>query len=170
MKYCSDKDKRKGRVWANAWNISSDVNALTYDQLRPWQKEIYDNLLTEPDDRTINWVCDTAGNQGKTALCKSIIANFTDVLFLSSSNTKDACHQIIKREKPYKIALVNLPRQAEGHVSYAAYESIKDGLVYSGKYDGGHKLFRSPHLYIFANWKPDVQALSQDRWNIIYLG
>lgn len=145
------------------------MQVLSFDDLRDWQREIVDDLRGPPDDRTINWIYDRNGGTGKTALCKHIIATFPDVLFLSSSNAKDAAYQIIKRDAPYKIILINFPRQSEGHVSYSSFESIKDGLVFCGKYAGGFKLFTSPHIYIFANWPPDMGMLSQDRWNITEL-
>lgn len=146
------------------------MRVLQQGELRPWQTAIADALQQEPDDRTINWVYDSEGGKGKTALCRYILKHHKNVLFLSTSSTKDANHQIVKSSHSFRIILVNLPRQSEGKISYAAFESIKDGLVYSGKYTGGFKIFNPPHIYIFANWLPDFNALSRDRWNIIDLG
>lgn len=61
---------------------------------------------------------------------------------------------------------MNLSRQAEGAFSYASVETIKDGLVFSGKYEGGTRLYARPHVIIFANWLPDMTKLSLDRWDI----
>ena len=57
-----------------------------------------------------------------------------------------------------------------GAVSYNAIEQLKDGLVFSSKYEGGVKMFNPPHVIIFANWLPDVKTLSEDRWNIVNIG
>lgn len=169
--YCTRIEKRRGRVWSAGVTVARpNVPVLQQGELRPWQLQIVGSLGQEPDDRTINWIYDSEGGKGKTALCRYILVNFSNVLFLSTSSTKDACHQIVKETKEFTTILVNLPRQAEGHISYAAFESIKDGLVYSGKYTGGFKIFKPPHLYIFANWLPNFNALSQDRWNVIDLG
>ena len=51
-------------------------------------------------------------------------------------------------------------------MSYSAIESLKDGLLFSGKYEGGVKLFPPPHVVIFANFLPDMTKLSIDRWDI----
>lgn len=64
---------------------------------------------------------------------------------------------------------MNLSRQAEGALSYASIEAIKDGLVFSGKYEGGFRLFPKPHIVIFSNWYPDLAKLSLDRWDIRHL-
>lgn len=168
VEYCSNPEKRSGLIWISGFSLPQvQVQVLRPDQLKDWQIDIIDTLRGPADDRTVNWIVDIQGGQGKTALCKFIIANFTEVLFLSTSSAKDAAYQIIKTPQNFKIILFNLPRQAEGHLSYAAFESLKDGLVYSGKYTGGFKLFPPPHVYIFANWNPDRTQLSMDRWNII---
>jgi len=43
---------------------------------------------------------------------------------------------------------------------------LKDGVVFSGKYEGGARLFPPPHVIIFANFLPDFTKLSADRWVI----
>jgi len=90
-------------------------------------------------------------------------------MFLTSAAGKDLVHQVVKQKKDPKIILFNLSRSAEGAFSYASIESIKDGLVFSGKYEGGTRLFPRPHIVIFANWLPDFAKLSLDRWDIRHL-
>jgi len=170
IKYCTNIEKRRGQIWTRGFTIPGEqMQLLRQDQLHDWQADIIDTLRGAPDDRTVNWVTDTEGGKGKTALCKYILSTFSNVLFLSSSSTKDALFQIVKEKKNFKIVLFNFPRMAEGHISYSAFEAIKDGLCYSGKYEGGYKIFPSPHVYIFANWSPDMSQLSRDRWNEIQI-
>ncbi len=52
----------------------------------------------------------------------------------------------------------------EDYVSYQALEEIKDGIFFSGKYEGGMKIFNSPHVICFANFSPAEHKLSGDRW------
>jgi len=75
-------------------------------------------------------------------------------------------HQIVKSSFDPAVVVINLSRQAEGAFSYASVEAIKDGLTFSGKYEGGHRLFPTPHIVIFSNWWPDETKLSADRWDI----
>ncbi len=83
----------------------------------------------------------------------------------------DIFHQIAKRKEadiPIAIPLIiiDIPRSAFNNMSYSAIESIKNGLVSSGKYEGGQYTFKSPHVYIFANSKPDENKFSDDRWRV----
>jgi len=39
-------------------------------------------------------------------------------------------------------------------------------MIYSSKYEGGYKLFNSPHVIVFANAEPKYEALSGDRWKV----
>lgn len=75
-------------------------------------------------------------------------------------------YQLLKSEFVPRIVLINLSRQNEGHFSYAAVEAIKDGLIFSGKYEGGTKLIPHPHIVIFSNWYPARENLTEDRWDI----
>lgn len=78
-------------------------------------------------------------------------------------------HQIVKAKFDPSIVIINLSRQAEGAFSYASVEAIKDGLCFSGKYEGGTRLFARPHIVVFSNWYPDITKLSIDRWDIRHL-
>jgi hypothetical protein len=49
---------------------------------------------------------------------------------------------------------------------YSLMEDLKDGLMFSGKYDGGPKLFDSPMVVVFANWEPDYTKWSADRYDV----
>lgn len=49
-----------------------------------------------------------------------------------------------------KFFIMNLPRSAEGKVSYNAIEQVKDGLTSSSKYEGGFKIFNPPHKFLFS--------------------
>ena len=39
-------------------------------------------------------------------------------------------------------------------------------MIYSPKYEGGYKLFNSPHIIVFANMAPQYERLSKDRWKV----
>jgi len=97
------------------------------------------------------------------------MANLPGAMYLTAGAYKDASYQVVSRKDDPKIVLVNLSRSMENRVSYQTYECIKDGLVQSGKYEGGIRLFPHPHVIIFSNFLPDLAALSLDRWDVRYL-
>jgi hypothetical protein len=51
-------------------------------------------------------------------------------------------------------------------VNYGAIEQIKNGLLFSGKYEGGQCVFNQPHVIVFANAEPKEEQMSMDRWDI----
>jgi len=166
VQYCTKVETRSGRVWTNGFAAPRDeLGIVPEDDLYDWQRVLLAELGGLPHPRKVIWYWDLQGGCGKTELCRYIIDKLDSVLFLTSAAGKDLVHQVVKCKRPPKIVILNLSRQSEGAFSYASVESIKDGLVFSGKYDGGSKLFPKPHIVIFANWFPDVTKLSIDRWD-----
>lgn len=167
LQYCTSDEKRRGRIWVNGFDIpQEEIDLIEETQLYEWQRLLLAELGTLPHRRRVIWYFDADGGNGKTELCRYIISKIQRVLFLTSAAGKDLVHQVVKAKSAPKIILMNLSRQAEGAFSYASVETIKDGLVFSGKYEGGSRLFPRPHVVIFSNWLPDLTKLSLDRWDI----
>lgn len=168
--YCSDKAKRKpgGRLWTHGFQVPSEssVEILAIPDMYTWQQELAEELKGDPDSRRILWYYDQAGGSGKTEMAKYILATFPAALFLSGGAFKDISYLIVKAKKDPTHIIVNLPRTSEGKVSYASLEAAKDGLVQTGKYEGGHRMYPHPHVIVMANFLPDFGALSQDRWMV----
>jgi len=168
--YCSDAAKRKplGRVWSEGYQLPPEPTIYTIDEadLYQWQKELLVELRAPPDERRITWYSDAIGGSGKTAFAKFIMTTFPGSLFFSGGKFADMAYQVIRAKKDPAIIVINLPRTADGKVSYSAIESMKDGIIQSGKYEGGCRIYAPPHLVVFANFLPTVEALSLDRWDI----
>ena len=168
--YCSDPTKRHGQLWTHGYHVPSQDRTYVLDpgDLFEWQRNLHGELsLPSDDDRKIIWYVDLDGGSGKTAMARFILANFGErALYLCGGSTKDILHQVVKHKRDPEVILFNLARSQEGKLAYNALETIKDGLVQSGKYEGGMRMFAPPHVIVFANWMPDVAALSQDRWTI----
>lgn len=160
IKYCSKKETRiEGPYDENSVFVKIIKN------LRPWQKKIIDIISEEPNDRTIHWVYDQEGNNGKTVLCKYMAQKHKAEIFNNACN-KDIAYAL--SEEP-KICLFDFSRSLEEYVNYGVLESVKNGLIFSGKYESRTKIFNPPHVIIFANFEPDLSKMSKDRWNIITL-
>lgn len=137
---------------------------------KDWQQDIIDMLENEPDKRKIIWIYDLNGNVGKSFLCKYIGLKY-DAL-ICSGKTNDIFNQC----NQWRIAnpnimqippcIIDVPRSEFSHVNYAAIESLKNGFLYSGKYEGGAIYGLEPHIVIFANNRPDENKMSNDRWDI----
>ena len=131
---------------------------------RLWQLKLIDQLQQEPDDRKVTWIVDTKGNAGKTFITKYLL---TEGNALRYENGKSADVKFALNGE--KIVLFDLSRSQETHVNYEVIESVKNGVVFSTKYESKMKVFKTPHVIIMANFPPDEAKMSADRWDIRYL-
>lgn len=150
----------------------SNVNCIKEKDLYPWQRDLWEHIQTEADDRRVDWIWCHEGGSGKTAFQRFVLVNMDEEAIMVNGKGADvrcgvARHMKEKMVAP-KVVLWNIPRSVE-HISYTAIEEVKDGLLFSGKYESGMCLFNSPHLLIFANEEPDYSKLSSDRWRITHL-
>jgi hypothetical protein len=143
----------------------------TVIQPRPWQQQVLDLIKTKPDNRTIHWYYDEDGGKGKTTLARHICINNKDALYVAgkSADIKYGVTSWIGDGKKLKTLIIDLVRSSESYVSYDGIESVKNGIFYNTKYESKMVIFNNPHIIVFANFKPKMESLSQDRWNIITL-
>lgn len=136
---------------------------------RDWQKKILDIIATEPDERTVHWVWEPNGNAGKSFLAKYIIWKHKAVIVNGKQNDVfNGIKTYLEQKQDYMdIVIIDIPRVNKDYVCYGTMEKIKDGLFYSGKYEGGQILLTPCHLIVFANFEPELGKMSIDRWNII---
>lgn len=134
----------------------------------PWQEELVQLIEEEPDDRTIYWIWESGGCRGKTSLAKWLCVHKRAMMAGGKAN--DIKHMVVKWKESTgvwpQIVIWNVTRSQEDYVSYESIEAIKDGLFFSGKYEGGQVVMNSPHIVCFANFEPDTFKMSEDRWNI----
>lgn len=160
IKYCIKGDDYK-------------MKGLFYEQpsvikiLRPWQEKIYQEMMGVPNDRTINWIVDIEGNGGKTAFAKYCLYHRL-AMYLTSGKANDIKNLVLNL-KECRDFIIDLSRSVEEHVSYTVLEELKNGVIVSGKYEGGIKMISTPHVYVFANFEPCRSKLSLDRWNVRFL-
>lgn len=146
------------------WGHPVPLKLIT--ELNTRQQEIIDVIKSEPNDRTIVWICDKTGNQGKTCLMKYCVINH-NALVCGSGKGSDAINFIYNADMDKcRVVFFAFPRTVEGYVSYAALETIKDGMISNTKYETGMKVYNSPHVIVMANFEPDITKLSADRWDI----
>lgn len=141
----------------------------TIMDLRPWQQDIVDILNGDVDDRKIYWYWESVGNIGKSALVKYLHVRL-GALVCMSGKEGDILYHVMQSDIETKdpgIVVYDIPRSHQGHVSYAALEQIKNGMIFSPKYESGCKCFNPPHIVIFANFPPSFpDRMSADRWVI----
>lgn len=169
--YCSKEDTSTGERWSNIREYKPLKDSIIGKELYDWQKwvkELYEDV--EPDERTINWIYDEEGNKGKTTFVRHMCIHHKDILYVSGSS-KDIKCGIVKHleSKNIRMVIFGFTRSVEDYVSYQAIEEIKDAIFFSGKYESGMCIYDYCHVVCIANFKPDKEKLSKDRWNIIKL-
>lgn len=167
--YCCKDDTRQPDTIPITMNYKppKPLKLITPDKM--WQQHILNIIAQEPDERKVHWFWSEKGGIGKSSFCKYLVAKH-NALFFEEGKKTDIMHLIFEHDMDQcDLVVIDIPRANGNNLSYKAIESIKNGLIYSPKYEGGYKLFNAPHLIIFANEYPQYDKLSKDRWCIMCL-
>ena len=55
-----------------------------------------------------------------------------------------------------KVVLFDITRSQPERFNYEVLESIKNGMIFSGKYESAVRIFADvPHVVVFSNWGPE---------------
>lgn len=156
QEYCLDPAKRnEDNIWF-CDGFALPIERVPYTMLYEWQKTIADKFK-QPENalhgRLVYWFWEAEGAKGKSFLCKYMVDHMQAyVVAGKNADVLSTLAGVIQKEGGCPpIIIFDVPRVNEGHVSYAAMEAIKNGLFYSGKYEGSMARFNSPHLLVFAN-------------------
>lgn len=131
-----------------------------YGKYLPYQQQIIDIVEKKPDKRKIIWIYDPVGNNGKTELCKHLCCN-NNFLRLTNGKTNDISY-VWKGQH----VVFDFSRSQEEVINYGVLEDLKNGMVTSYKYESCVKHFDIPHLFVMANFLPNISKMSLDRWLI----
>lgn len=126
---------------------------------RPWQKRVLARLEQPPNDRTIIWVSDTVGNRGKSRLARYLCLERGAVQL--SGKVADMAYAYSSEP----IVIFDIPRTEAENVNhlYSFAEKLKNGYLFSSKYESVPKYFQPPHVLFFANFPPPSDTWSSDR-------
>ncbi len=133
-------------------------------ELRDWQKVIVDDL-DKQNDREIIWVYERIGNTGKTWLAKWLCVN-RDAFYVQNGKAGDVAHAYNYEE----YVVFDLNRRQQMILNYGTMESLKNGMLFSPKYKSKTKTFKSCKIVVFANFLPDFEAWSEDRYDVRDMG
>jgi hypothetical protein len=135
--------------------------------LREWQQELNQRLNLEPDDRTVDFVVDASGNMGKTWFAHYYSQLHDRVQVLQPGPKKDMAHAL---DPTIRVLFMDAPRSKQGeYLQYDFLEDVKNGYVFSQKYESHVKQLGKCHVVVMMNEQPDMTKLSADRYNIITL-
>lgn len=132
--------------------------------LRPWQTMVRDIAISPWEERKIHWIVDEPGLAGKSKMVKYLMVKHGACLLGFGYADCAAAYQ----KQP--IVCWDIGKDTEDKfIPYAVMEALKNGMIFSQKYNSFTKIFTPPHVFVFSNNYPRMDAFSQDRWNIIDL-
>lgn len=131
--------------------------------LKPWQQALLSAVESDQTtaNRIVRWYWDLRGATGKTTMARYLITN-KGAFYCTGGKTADIAHAYDEQS----IVVFDFARSLEEHINYQVIENIKNGLLFSGKYNSCMKIFDPPAVVCFANFEPDRNKLSADRWFI----
>lgn len=142
-------------------------------QLRQWQQRLDD--LVRPDghfnhhDRRVFVVVDQLGNSGKSFMTR---------WWLSDIDIKSQVLMVGKRDDlacaidpQNELFVFDIPRGELQYFQWSIVEQLKNGVVFSPKYQSGTKFLRNgpATVVVFTNEEPDRTKLSTDRWCVTHV-
>lgn len=146
-----------------------DVKKDLIEVFRPWQLKLMNELQGEPDDRHIIWIYDKVGNAGKSRLGRHIEDSGMGILISGTCSTRDIAFMIgecLDSGECIRIIMLDLTRSFQDRDIYNTLEMIKNGRMFSPKYQSKRIRWTPGHVVVFANFLPSVTGCSSDRWLI----
>lgn len=131
-----------------------------------WQQDLYDYLKLPPDDRQIVFIVDKKGNSGKTWFARYYSQLHKNAQLMEPAKKADMAYAL---QDDLRVLFVNVTRQQQEHFQYSFFESLKDGHVFSPKYESMTRKFNKVHIVVLMNQAPNMELLSEDRYKIVEL-
>lgn len=178
--YCMKPDTRVDGPWVDKVRVVPPrPNLFTRgqqvrDDPYPWQAALIARLEKEPDNRSIMWLADPDGANGKTSLleyCEEIGKFGVTLPYAAKPHQLAGYIKGMREDREFTTVFFDLPRAATMEKDphkwaelAANIEMVKDGRVQSALYGKYVKVtFAPPHVVIFANalcpvpeaWTPD---------------
>lgn len=152
--------KEDGEYFTNIKTPYTEILEPTITEFKNWQQKVINIMKQKPERRTIYWIYDENGNSGKTELCRYLFRK-NEIMWIRTAKTNDIKH-ILSENKNCRDIIFDLPRDSKT-IDYTLLEELKDGLLFSGKYEGKCKEIAIPHIFIMSNQKPNLNKMSKDR-------
>ena len=145
-------------------------------ELKPWQRELMEQINT-PSDRHIIWIVGEACGEGKTWFQKYVRSMFGIRRVVSGinikSNSANICHCLAKQSlATADIFLFNIGKSMKRfeEVNYEVLEDLKDGDAFASKYNSQELKIKVPNVVmVFSNNEPNTQELATDRWKVFQI-
>lgn len=111
---------------------------------------------------------DKKGNQGKSWFAQYYYQTHPGTCQIIVPGKKADMALVINPD--CRVFFFDCPRSKQGDfIQYDFLEELKNGYIFSGKYESCMKRLETPHIVVLMNEEPDTHKLSKDRYKIINL-
>lgn len=142
------------------------------EEYYPWQKSVIDIIKNKPDARSIYWIYDPNGGNGKSYFSKNLLLRpeiYENIRYFSSGKLADVVYSIKETVENFQIVktfIFDIPRFKKNVIDFELIENLKNGMLFSSKYESTNLIIPIPNIVIFSNNLPNTNFLSADRWKI----
>ena len=120
-----------------------------------------------PHKREIIFIVDRVGNQGKSWFSRYFCERHDSAQIIVPGKKADMAYVVREDMKTF---FLDCPRSKQGeYIQYDFLEELKNGYLFSPKYESRLKEFKTPHVVVFMNESPDMHKLSRDRYSVTVL-
>lgn len=154
------------RFVAEYIRLQVPVPDIPMHPLTEWQQDLNQRLIHEPDDRKVIFVVDYKGNKGKSWFAKYYMTLHDNAYLGRPGKHADMAFQLPDH---MRVFFLDCTRQKLEYMPYTFLEELKDGMVFSSKYESCIRRYPNLHVVVLMNQDPDMSALSADRYDIITL-
>lgn len=170
--YCIKADTRVDGPWKDSDYrppvvLTRQMREFAEFTRHPWQTKV-EEFCKEWDKRTIHWVYDEHGCNGKSDLVEWLDVNNIACVVPPMRSIEDIL-QFAFSCTSARAYLIDFPRaMKKEHLCefYAGIECLKNGFVYDKRYKGQKRWMDRPAIVIFSNVLPPTAAMSRDRWKV----
>lgn len=146
---------------------NKETSPVENHTLYAWQRCLLDKLTNyTASDREVIFIIDYIGNGGKTYFSKWFINKYENAQIMNPGKVADMAYAM---DETCKVLFIDCPRSRHELFQYDFVEYVKNGLVFSTKYESRMKKLGRIHVVVFMNEDPDPSKLSSDRYTIIRL-
>lgn len=140
-------------------------------ELHQWQTDLLTETEGIPNDRSIIWYYDKPGSGGKTRFGRYLMTLDPKKYYYVNAcggnyHFSTVIDNALKSGWESHTMFINLVRSDEDKSFYGPIEALKDGITTTLKYNGHTTLYNVPNVIVFANFLPEINRLSKDRWRI----
>lgn len=129
---------------------------------RDWQNLLLEELKGDPHPRKIIWYYDQSGAAGKSTIVRHLITRAEAI------SLKGRIADMAYAYNGERAVFFDISRTMADNMDhlYQFAEDLKNGSVFSTKYESRTKTFKAPHVVFMSNSLPDYSKWSSDRYDV----